>query len=95
MKMGYFKLQSGCLLVFSYILWIYWKDTRGANLAYNRYYDGLLAVSPWAIFFDGATAWTVNQPQIVPDAINLLLHGLFLYSWILRLSFPCCICGIS
>ena len=54
--MGYFKLQIGCPLVFSYILWIYWKDTRGANLAYNRYYDGLLAVSPWAIFFDGATA---------------------------------------
>ena len=87
-------------MVFSYILWIYWKDTRGANLAYNRYYDGLLAVSPWAIFFDGATAWTVNQPQIVPDAINLLLHGLFfifmdltiifsmLYMWHILVGLP-------
>lgn len=98
--MGYFKLQIGCLLILLYLLWIYWKDMRSTDLKCSHLYDILLAISPWAILFDGATAWTVNHPEIVPEVVNLLLHGLFfiamdltviismLYMWNISVGLP-------
>ena len=31
----------------------------------------MMVVSPWAVFFDGFTAWTVNHMDIVPAFLNM------------------------
>lgn len=85
--MEYAKLQAGCLLIFFYILWMYWKESVNTKIECNFFYDALLCVAPWAIFFDGLTAWTVNHTQIVSDNLNLALHGLFFISMDLTIIF--------
>lgn len=70
-----FKLQVGCLILVLYFIIAYIRETK--RNACNRYYDFLLVLAPWAIFFDGATAWTVNHLDTVPAWLNLLLHALF------------------
>lgn len=50
--MQYVKLQLGCLLVILYIVITYIKATH-RKISCNRYFDILLAVAPWAVFFDG------------------------------------------
>lgn len=75
--MLYIKLQAGCLLISLYFIITYVKETLDKKMTCNRIFDALLLVAPWAIVFDGATAWTVNYMEIVPDWLNLLLHALF------------------
>ena len=36
-----------------------------------------MVVSPWAVFFDGFTVWTVNHMDIVPAFLNRGAHLLF------------------
>ena len=72
-----FKLQIGCLLVVMYFVIAYTRATVNRKLPCNRYFDMLLAVAPWAIIFDGVTAWTVNRRDVIPDSVNLLLHLVF------------------
>ena len=72
-----FKLQIGCLLVVMYFVIAYTRATVNRKLSCNRYFDMLLAVAPWAIIFDGVTAWTVNRRDVIPDSVNLLLHLVF------------------
>ena len=72
-----FKLQIGCLLVVMYFVIAYTRATVNRTLPCNRYFDMLLAVAPWAIIFDGVTAWTVNRRDVIPDSVNLLLHLVF------------------
>ncbi|MGN0437609.1 MAG: HD-GYP domain-containing protein [Lachnospiraceae bacterium] len=72
-----FKLQLGCLLIVLYIVVAYIKGTYDRKISCNRYFDALLITVPWAIIFDGVTAWTVNHLDIVPEWLNLLFHCLF------------------
>lgn len=72
-----FKLQLGCLIVVLYITIVYIKSTLDKKIPCNRYFDAILVIAPWAIFFDGLTAWTVNHQDIVPASLNLIFHGLF------------------
>lgn len=74
--MQYVKLQVGCLLVILYIVITYIKVTH-RKISCNRYFDVLLAVAPWAVFFDGLTAWTVNHMNIVPEYVNRTAHLIF------------------
>lgn len=74
--MQYVKLQVGCLLVILYIVITYIKATH-RKISCNRYFDVLLAVAPWAVFFDGLTAWTVNHMNIVPEYVNRTAHLIF------------------
>lgn len=74
--MQYVKLQVGCLLVILYIVITYIKATH-RKISCNRYFDVLLAVAPWAVFFDGLTAWTVNHMNIVPEYVNRTAHLVF------------------
>lgn len=74
--MQYVKLQVGCLLVILYIVITYIKATY-RKISCNRYFDVLLAVAPWAVFFDGFTAWTVNHMDIVPEYVNRTAHLIF------------------
>lgn len=75
--MIHIKLQLGCLLVILYIVISYIKETTKSKLKCNRLFDALMVVAPWAVFFDGFTAWTVNHMDIVPDALNRAAHLLF------------------
>ena len=72
-----FKLQLGCLVIVLYIIFVYIKETYNKKLSCNKIFDSLLVVSPWAIVFDGLTAWLVNHLNIVPEWINILSHGIF------------------
>lgn len=71
------KLQLGCLLIVLYIAFVYWKQTSRERMSCNKIFDYILAVTPWAIFFDGASAFTVNYRDVVPEWLNLFLHLMF------------------
>lgn len=71
------KLQIGCLLVVLYFTAEYMKDTLQKKLPCNGYFDAILIIAPWAIVFDGITAWTVNHMDQVPGWFNMICHALF------------------
>lgn len=71
------KLQLGCLLVILYIVISYIKETTKTKMKCDHFFDALMIVTPWAVFFDGFTAWTVNHMDIVPDMVNRIAHLLF------------------
>ena len=75
--MQYFKLQLGCLVVIAFIMITYIKQTLKEQISCNRYFDLLMAFAPWAVFFDGLTAWTVNHVDTVPDILNRGAHLMF------------------
>lgn len=75
--MLYFKLQLGCLMVILYIVISYIKQTRHSKIKCNRFFDALLVLTPLAVFFDGFTAWSVNNADIVPEFVNKGAHLLF------------------
>ena len=77
--MHYFKLQIGSLFIVLFITFNFIRQTCGKNrnLSCNKLFDALLIVSPWFIFFDGLTAWTVNHLDTVPLWLNNTFHCLF------------------
>ncbi len=75
-----FKLQLGCLLLVSYFISAYLRETVGKSSERNIFFTVFLCAAPLAIIFDGATAWTVNRLDTVPAWLNLLLHALFYLS---------------
>ena len=75
--MQFVKLQLGCLLVMAYIEITYIRATLRGKIPCNRYFDALMVISPWAVFFDGLTAWTVNHMDIIPEFLNRGGHLLF------------------
>lgn len=75
--MQYFRLQLGCLMVILYVIVIYHKAAVQSRIPRNHLFDALMIVTPWAVFFDGLTAWTVNHPDIVSAPVNGLAHLFF------------------
>lgn len=74
------RLQIVCLIFILYFEAMYIKKTTGENkIKCNRLFDGILIVTPWAVFFDGLTAITVNHMDVVSRNVNLVLHGFFLF----------------
>lgn len=78
--MNFIKLQAGCFIVSLYVISLYIRETTYKKRICNKYYDILLFLSSFSIFFDGITAWTVNNLDIVPPKINLILHCIFYLS---------------
>lgn len=76
--MQFIRLHIGCLLVILYIEITYIKATSKAKIPCNTLFYILMLLAPWAVFFDGLTAWTVNHTDIVPVFLNRLAHLLFL-----------------
>lgn len=74
-----YKLQIGCLIIVIYLIVSYIKGTSDRKVKCNPIFDKFMYLVPWAIIFDGITAWTVNHLDIVPLWVNLLCHGLFLF----------------
>lgn len=79
--MEYIKLQLGCLAILLYIGFIYLKECRRYRRKLNEtLFDELLIMGIISLFFDGATAYTVNNPDTVPPVLNIIFHILFLGS---------------
>lgn len=64
-------------MVILYIVISYIKQTRHSKIKCNRFFDALLVLTPLAVFFDGFTAWSVNNADIVPEFVNKGAHLLF------------------
>ena len=75
--MLYFKLQLGCLMVILYIVISYIKQTFHGKIKCDKFFDALLVLTPLAVFFDGFTAWSVNNADVVPEFVNKGAHLLF------------------
>ena len=73
-----FKLQLGCLIILLYIIALYIKYSYDKRIKCNRIFDALMFTVPWAVFFDGVTAWSVNHLDVCPYRLNLILHAAFL-----------------
>lgn len=65
------------MLIIAYIEITYIRGMLRGKVPCNRLFDALLAVAPWAVFFDGLTAWSVNNMDIVSGALNRIAHLLF------------------
>ncbi len=79
--MEYCKLQIGCMFVILYIIFIYYKERiRLRQKCKFSVFELLLWESVFCVFFDGATAITVNHLAEVPARINMVLHMFFLIS---------------
>lgn len=79
--MEYFKLQLSCLVILLYIGFIYLKEIRRYHRKLNdTLFDELLIIGIVSLFFDGATAYTVNHLDTVPPVLNRIFHILFLGS---------------
>lgn len=76
--MQYVKLQIGCLIVILYIVVTYVRATLKSKFICNKLFDALMLIAPWAVFFDGFTAWTVNHLEIVPEWVNTFGHLFFM-----------------
>lgn len=68
--MEYIKLQLGCLLIIIYLIVSYMKATKDLDNK-NYIFNILMFVAPFAVFFDGLTAWNVNHFELVRRTINL------------------------
>ena len=76
--MQFVKLQVGCLFVILYIEITYIRAAFKGKITCNRQFDALMIVAPWAVFFDGFTAWTVNHMDLILANVNRLAHLFFL-----------------
>ena len=77
----YCKLQMGCMLIILYIVFVYYKECRRFKQKHRfSIFDGLLVLGMVCLFFDGATAYTVNHLDSVNKLVNQVLHLFFLSS---------------
>lgn len=79
--MEYCKLQIGCILIITYILFVYVEECKRFKHK-NKFtaFDMMLCVGFVAVLFDGLTAYTVNHLDEVNATLNMILHMFFLLS---------------
>lgn len=79
--MNYFKLQLGCMAIIFYITIAYAKEKKKQGEVYRKKpFMLLLVMGLVSIFFDGASAYSVNHIEEVGMVFNMLLHLFFLIS---------------
>lgn len=79
--MEHCKLQIGCMLVVLYVAFIYIHEKNMYKVKKREVmFEWLLSVGALSIFFDGITAYTVNNQDKIPIFINNILHMCFLCS---------------
>lgn len=79
--MEHSKLQMGCILIVLYVTFIYFRERRAYKVKKREIiFEWLLLIGGISILFDGATAYTVNHLEQVPDIWNDILHMCFLCS---------------
>lgn len=77
--MEHAKLQIGCLIILSYIAYIYFRQCRlyKQSLEKSRF-GAILILGMIEVGLDGVTAYTVNHLDTVSELTNKILHGMFL-----------------
>ena len=79
--MDYCKVQIGCLLIVSYIIFIYYRECRKYHKRLSSsIFDELMILGIVSIVLDGVTAVTVNYLDVVNITLNRILHLFFLLS---------------
>lgn len=79
--MDYCKVQLGCLLIVSYIVFIYKRECKKYHKKLSSsIFDELMVLGIVSIALDGITAITVNHLDVVNITLNRILHLLFLLS---------------
>ena len=79
--MEHIKLQLGALIVLIYIAFIYLRECKKYHRELTEtLFDELLLLGVISVILDGATAFTVNNLDIVHPVVNTILHALFLVS---------------
>ena len=79
--MDYCKVQLGCLLIVSYIVFIYKRECKKYHKRLSSsIFDELMVLGIVSIALDGITAITVNHLDVVNITLNRILHLLFLLS---------------
>lgn len=77
--MEYCKLQIGCMIIVLYVACIYIREKQIYQMKRkNVLFETILAAGIVGIFFDGATAYTVNHLAEIPASVNTFLHLCFL-----------------
>lgn len=77
--MEYCKLQIGCMIIVLYVACIYIREKQIYQMKRkNVLFETILAAGIVGIFFDGATAYTVNHLAEIPASVNIFLHLCFL-----------------
>ena len=77
--MEHVRLQIGCLVILVYIAFVYLRECRKYHRSLKEtFFDELLILGIVSVILDGATAFTVNNRDIVHPIINTVLHALFL-----------------
>ena len=79
--MDYFKLQLGCIIILLYVGLVYIRECRRYRLKLNAtVFNVILIIGIICVLLDGATAFTVNNLDTVPEQLNKVLHICFLAS---------------
>ena len=77
--MTHIKLQVGCLLVLLYIAFIYFREAAGIRKKMlPTFFDVLLILGIISVIFDGATAYMINDPNLINTQLNRICHMIFL-----------------
>lgn len=77
--MEHVKLQLGCLLIISYVVFVYVRERRRfGQKGKVALFDAFLGVALMTIVFDGLTAYTVNHLDTVNKTCNGIFHMFFL-----------------
>lgn len=73
--MQHFILQLACLVVVLYVAISYNGEKKRQKIRIeSKWFELLLTVSVLSIIFDGLSAYTVNNPDTVPNILNVLAH---------------------
>lgn len=79
--MEYCRVQIGCLLIVTYIVFIYYRECKKYHKRLSTsIFDELMILGIVSIALDGITAVTVNYLDEVNIILNKALHLLFLLS---------------
>ncbi len=77
--MEFIKLQTGCLVVLLYTALVYLRGRKKYNgNQHKTFFVPLLILGILSVALDGATAYTVNNRDVVSSAVNTVLHALYL-----------------
>ena len=73
------KLQLGCMLILLYLVFMYRIERRKFRQKSKwSIFDGLFSMAIGCVFFDGLTAYMVNNLDHVNEILNMICHMFFL-----------------
>ena len=84
-EMEYCKLQIGCMIIVLYVACIYIREKQIYQMKRkNVLFETILAAGIVGIFFDGATAYTVNHLAEIPAFCqHIFTSCVFFLFWII------------